>query len=143
MPTYQRAALFCAGLFLPLAVTLTGQPSTSVWDAIYTTSQASSGAGLYEAACADCHGPELEGGETAPALAGPDFRWAWNGLSVGDLFERIRISMPEGRPRSVTRVEKAAVLAFMLSENGFPSGNELLADKTDVLQAVRIDALQP
>jgi len=143
LPTYQRAALFCAGLFLPLAVTLTGQTPTSVWDAVYTTSQASTGADLYEATCANCHGPELEGGETAPALAGPDFRWAWNGLSVGDLFERIRISMPEGRPRSVTRVEKAAVLAFMLSENGFPSGNELLTDKTDVLQAVRIDALQP
>ena len=143
MLRYQRAALFCAGLFLPLAVTLTGQTPTSVWDAIYTTSQASTGAGLYEAACADCHGPELEGGETAPALAGPDFRWTWNGRSVGDLFERIRISMPEGRPRSMTRVEKAAVLAFMFSENGFPSGNGLLADETDVLQAVRIDALQP
>ena len=105
--------------------------------------QASTGAGLYETSCAECHGPELEGGETAPALAGPDFRWAWNGRSVGELFESIRISMPEGRPRSMTRTEKASVLAFMLSENGFPAGAEDLADETDLLETVRIDAVRP
>ena len=105
--------------------------------------QASTGAGLYETSCAECHGPELEGGETAPALAGPDFRWAWNGRSVGELFESIRISMLEGRPRNMTRTEKASVLAFMLSENELPAGTAELADETDLLEAFRIDAVRP
>ena len=130
-------------LYLLLVAPIIGQNLTSTWDAIYAADQASTGAGLYETSCAECHGPELEGGETAPALAGPDFRWAGNGRSVGELFESIRISMPEGRPRSMTRTQKASVLAFMLSENGFPAGTAELADETDLLEAFRIDAVRP
>ena len=140
---YQRTAISSVFLYLLLAEPVIGQNLTSTWDAIYAADQASTGAGLYETSCAECHGPELEGGETAPALAGPDFRWAWNGRSVGELFESIRISMPEGRPRSMTHTEKASVLAFMLSENGFPAGTAELADKTDLLEAFRIDAVRP
>ena len=130
-------------LYLLLVAPITGQNLTSTWDAIYAADQASTGAGLYETSCAECHGPELEGGETAPALAGPDFRWAWNGRSVGELFESIRISMLEGRPRNMTRTEKASVLAFMLSENELPAGTAELADETDLLEAFRIDSVRP
>ena len=140
---YQRTATSSVFLYLLLVAPIIGQNLTSTSDAIYAADQASTGAGLYETSCAECHGPELEGGETAPALAGPDFRWAWNGRSGGELFESIRISMPEGRPRSMTRTEKASVLAFMLSENGFPAGAEDLADETDLLETVRIDAVRP
>ena len=130
-------------LYLLLVAPIIGQNLASTWDAIYAADQASTGAGLYETSCAECHGPELEGGETAPALAGPDFRWAWNGRSGGELFESIRISMPEGRPRSMTRTQTASVLAFMLSENGFPAGTAELADETDLLETFRIDAVRP
>lgn len=140
---YQRTAISSIFLCLLLVTPITGQDLTSTWDAIYVADQAAKGAGLYETSCAECHGPELEGGETAPALAGPDFRWAWNGRSVGELFESIRISMPEGRPRSMTRTEKASVLAFMLSENGFPAGAAELANETDLLETFRIDAVRP
>ena len=140
---YQRTAISSIFLCLLLVAPITGQDLTSTWDAIYVEGQAAKGAGLYETSCAECHGPELEGGETAPALAGPDFRWAWNGRSVGELFESIRISMPEGRPRSMTRTEKASVLAFMLSENGFPAGAAELANETDLLETFRIDAVRP
>ena len=140
---YQRTAISSIFLCLLLVAPITGQDLTSTWDAIYVADQAAKGAGLYETSCAECHGPELEGGETAPALAGPDFRWAWNGRSVGELFESIRISMPEGRPRSMTRTEKASVLAFMLSENGFPAGAAELANETDLLETFRIDAVRP
>ena len=130
-------------LYLLLVAPIIGQNLASTWDAIYAADQASTGAGLYETSCAECHGPELEGGETAPALAGPDFRWAWNGRSVGELFESIRISMLEGRPRNMTRTEKASVLAFMLSENELPAGTAELADETDLLEAFRIDSVRP
>ena len=130
-------------LYLLLVAPIIGQNLTSTWDAIYVSEQASKGAGLHETSCAECHGPELEGGETAPALAGPDFRWAWNGRSLGELFESIRISMLEGRPRNMTRTEKASVLAFMLSENELPAGTAELADETDLLEAFRIDSVRP
>ena len=140
---YQRTATSSVFLYLLLVAPIIGQNLTSTSDAIYAADQASTGAGLYETSCAECHGPELEGGETAPALAGPDFRWAWNGRSGGELFESIRISIPERRPGSMTRTEKASVLVFMLSENGFPAGTAELADETDLLETFRIDAVRP
>lgn len=123
--------------------TLAAQEPRSVWSGVYTGAQAARGADLYERTCAECHGPELEGGETAPPLAGPDFRWAWNGLSVGDLFERLRISMPEGRPRSMSRTEKADVLAYMFEQNAFPAGDTELRARTESLRTIRIDAVEP
>ena len=121
----------------------TSQAPPSVWSGVYTAEQADRGAPLYEAECGECHGPSLEGGETAPALAGADFRWAWNGLSVGDLFERLRVSMPEGRPRALTRAQKVDVLAYMLRENAFPAGDTELPSRGSRLDAIAFEALQP
>ena len=73
-------------------------PAASVWAGVYTGEQANRGAVLYREACASCHGPTLLGGEMAPALVGTDFMSNWNGLTVGDLVERIRVSMPQNDP---------------------------------------------
>ena len=132
-----------AALFPLLSITITAQELRSVWSGIYTVAQAARGAEIYERTCAECHGPELEGGETAPPLAGPDFRWAWNGLSVADLFERLLISMPEGRPRSMSRAEKADVLAYMFEQNLFPPSETELHNRTELLRTIRIDAVEP
>ncbi|MCY4029133.1 MAG: c-type cytochrome [Acidobacteria bacterium] len=121
----------------------TTRAQLSVWSGVYTSEQADRGAPLYEAECGECHGPSLEGGETAPALAGADFRWAWNGLAVGDLFERLRVSMPEGRPRALTRAQKVDVLAYMLRENAFPAGDTELPSRGSRLDAIAFEALQP
>ena len=119
------------------------QSGRSIWDGVYTAEQADRGAQLYETWCAECHGGELEGGETAPALLGGEFMWAWNGLSVGDLFERLRISMPEGNPSDMSRSEKADVLAFLLFRNDVPSGDEVLVDRTARLRAIAFAAMRP
>ncbi|MCY3843673.1 MAG: c-type cytochrome [Acidobacteria bacterium] len=121
----------------------TTQTPLSVWSGVYTAEQADRGAPLYEVECGECHGPSLEGGETAPALAGADFRWAWNGLSVGDLFERLCVSMPEGRPRALTRAQKVDVLAYMLRENAFPAGDAELPSRGSRLDAIAFEALAP
>ena len=119
------------------------QSTRSIWDGVYTLEQAERGGPLYEAWCALCHGGGLEGGETAPSLLGGEFMWAWNGLSVGDLFERLRISMPEGNPSDMSRSQKADVLAFLLSRNYVPAGDEELADRTNRLRTISFDALRP
>ena len=130
-------------LSMLISTSVATQELRTVWSGVYTAAQAARGAALYERTCAECHGPELEGGETAPPLAGPDFRWTWNGLSVGDLFERLRISMPEGRPQSLSRREKADILAYMFEQNTFPIGNTELHDRTEPLRTIRIDAVEP
>ena len=46
----------------------------------------------------------------------------WNDLSVGDLFERIRISMPPSGPSGVTPAQKADIVAHIMNVNKFPAG---------------------
>ena len=78
-------------------------PPRSVWDGVYSQDQAQRGQALYNQHCMACHGGSLTGGEQAPPLAGGDFLSNWNGLTVGDLFERIRTTMPLNNPQSLNR----------------------------------------
>src|SRR5881396_3091380 len=105
----------------------------SQWDGIYTEAQAKRGEGFYSQYCASCHGPELTGGEMAPGLTGGEFRANWNDLSVGDLFERIRVSMPQNAPGSLSRQQDADILAFVLLKGGFPAGQAELPTQTEAL----------
>ena len=120
--------------------TNSAQPAQSVWDGIYTAEQAERGDSLYAKGCAECHGPDLAGDDMAPPLVGDDFLWDWNGLSVGDLFERLRVSMPDGDARSMTNQEKADVLAFVLLKNDFPVGETELANRTQALKPIAFEA---
>jgi len=116
------------------------QTTRSVWDGVYTAAQAKRGQELYAKECASCHGSDLTGGESAPALAGPGFLSNWTTLTVGDLFERTRISMPENNPGKLTRAQVADVTAYLLSANGFPEGKAELDKQTEVLKQIRIAA---
>ena len=120
-----------------------GNAKASVWDGVYTTGQAERGAPLYAERCSECHGEGLQGDDVSPPLIGGDFLWDWNGLSVGDLFERIVISMPEEDPRSMSAQQKADVLAFVLQRNEIPAGDAELASTKKELSPIRIDAVRP
>ncbi|HXF05781.1 MAG TPA: cytochrome c [Blastocatellia bacterium] len=120
-----------------------GQPSRSVWDGVYTEEQAKRGEALYQQECALCHLATLTGGESAPPLAGADFLSNWNGLTLGDLFERLRISMPPDQPDRLSRQQKIEILAYMLSVNKFPAGSRELPRETYALNQIRLDATKP
>ena len=122
---------------------VSARQAPSVWDGVYTAEQAQRGEPLYQQSCAECHGPDLSGGEMSPGLVGGEFVWNWNGLSVGDLFERLRVSMPQGEPGSVSRQEKADILAFLLAANDFPAGDTELANRTGRLAGITFLAQQP
>jgi mono/diheme cytochrome c family protein len=125
------------------ACLLAAQTTRSVWDGVYTAAQAERGAALYANYCASCHGSALTGGESAPPLTGGEFSSNWNGLTAGDLFERIRISMPADRPGRLTREQDADVLAFMLSVSQFPPGKTELEHQTEVLKQIRFESMRP
>ena len=118
---------------------LLAQSVRSVWDGVYTSEQAARGSALYSSRCASCHGTALTGGESAPPLAGGEFLSNWYGLTAGDLFDRIRISMPADRPGSLKRDEVADTLAFVLSMNQFPAGKTDLGRETEALKQIRIE----
>jgi mono/diheme cytochrome c family protein len=117
--------------------------SKSVWDGVYTEEQAKRGEPLYHKQCAACHGDALSGGESAPPLTGGAFLSNWNGLTLGDLFDRIRKTMPQNAPGKLSRQENADILAFALSVNKFPAGKMELSRQTEFLKGIRFDTMKP
>lgn len=126
-----------------LAALAAAQTNRSVWDGVYTEEQARHGQAVYTKECASCHGAELTGGEAAPPLTGIGFLANWNGLTMGDLFERMRVSMPQDDPTRVSRQQHADILAYLLRANRFPAGKAELDRQTEVLNLIKIDAEKP
>ncbi|HEX6162674.1 MAG TPA: cytochrome c [Vicinamibacterales bacterium] len=128
-----------AVIWLAGVTQFSAEQSKSVWDGVFTKEQADRGAAAYKSACSECHGGDLAGDGFAPALSGPDFMGNWNDLSVGDLFERVRISMPPSAPSSVTPAQKADILAHLMNANKFPVGKVELEPKTEALKDIKIE----
>jgi mono/diheme cytochrome c family protein len=114
----------------------------SVWEGAFTAAQAERGAGTYKTACSECHGGDLMGDGFAPALIGADFQSNWNDLSVGDFFERIRVSMPPSGPSGVPPAQKADIVAYILNMNKYPAGAGELEPKLEVLKGIKIEPKQ-
>jgi len=118
-------------------------PSRSVWDGVYTEEQAKRGEEAYRKECASCHGDTLVGGGGAAPLTGGTFLSNWNGLTVGDLFDRIRKTMPQGAVGKLTKQQDADVLAYVLSFNKFPTGKAELQKQLEFLKDIRFEATKP
>lgn len=115
----------------------------SVWQGVFTAEQAERGAGVYAQRCGACHGAALNGTGEAPALIGGEFVSHWDTMTVGDLYDRVRTTMPQNDPQSLTREEYADVLAFLLKNNGFPTGEKPLDRRSEVLATIGITAEKP
>jgi len=115
----------------------------SVWQGIYTPVQADRGGGVYAQRCGGCHGAALNGTGEAPPLIGGEFVSHWDTMTVGDLYDRVRTTMPQNDPQSMTREEYADVLAFLLKNNGFPAGAQPLDKRSEVLATIGITAEKP
>jgi cytochrome c len=125
------------------AVVLAAVQQLTVWDGIYTNQQADRGETLYADRCARCHGDGLQGIEAAPALVGPAFYANWDGESLDALFERMRASMPQDRPGSLTRAENTDLLAYMLRVGKYPSGTRRLDAQGGALTRIRVMMYRP
>jgi mono/diheme cytochrome c family protein len=105
-------------------------------EGVFSAAQATRGDAIYARSCANCHGQDLTGAGVAPALTGADFAVNWSDLSLGDLFERIRIGMPADKPGSLSRQDNADVLAFMLFKAGFPDAEAELPAQLELLKDI-------
>jgi len=132
-----------AALLVAAAVALAAQESRTVWDGVYNEEQSKRGEAVYAGMCANCHGAELEGIDMSPALSGGTFSSNWSELTVGDLAERIRISMPSDRPGTMTRAQVSDVTAFLLKANKFPTGTAELPQEVPFLRQIRILPQRP
>jgi alcohol dehydrogenase (cytochrome c) len=96
---------------------------TGTADHTFSASQAAQGKKIYtEQQCSLCHGANMLGSASAPALADSGFRTAWQGHSLGELFDCIKNTMPPGRAGALDDADYARLLAAILEANGVPSG---------------------
>jgi mono/diheme cytochrome c family protein len=126
-----------------LSTAALAQSTKSVWTGVYTAAQAANGEELYFAACARCHGDDLEGRERAPGLAGGTFGQRWDGATLKKLFERVEQMPPDDPGARLTPEKYAAVLAFVLSANDVPAGTAKLEADKDVLADITYTNQRP
>jgi cytochrome c len=129
--------LIAAGV---LTTGLIAQGNKSVWDGVYTEDQAKRGQPIYVRECGSCHSADLTGGESAPPLAGGQFMSNWDGLKASELFKRMKDSMPQNKPGSLSGQENADILAYMFQVNGFPSGKAELPRQPEALDSIALES---
>ena len=121
--------------------TVRAQGGKAAADGIYTDAQAKRGQTLYVDKCAPCHGDDLTGqAGIIPALTGDSFAMNWQDKSVGDLFDKISMTMPALEPGSLKPEQAADLIAHILSVSKFPAGAAELAPQLEALQQIRIGA---
>ena len=130
----------CAVLTAIWGLQITRAQGASLADGAYTEEQSKRGMELYKAQCASCHGDDLKGNEIIPGLTGDTFSGNWKGKTVGDLFEKINMTMPALDPGSLTPEQTSDLIAHMLSTAKYPAGKTALASSMDALQQIKIDA---
>jgi cytochrome c len=90
--------------------------------------QVAQGAELFAMHCAECHGAAGEGSDKAPAVVGPralpvnppeGAKLRKNPFyTAADLYQLIKVHMPNDAPGTLTDDEYAAIVAFVLKANG-------------------------
>jgi len=125
-------------LFLPA---LLGVQIATADEGLYTQAQARRALPVYLKQCSSCHGESFHGGESSPALVGPDFIARWNGRPLSDLFAKIRL-MPPNDPGRISGEQTSDVMAAILHANRLPAGEHELPFDEAQLSAMRIETPQ-
>ena len=73
----------------------------------------------YSRTCAACHGAELRGGETGPALIGAAFQQKWASVPATVLEAYTRGSMPPTNPGGLSAAVYASAVARIRATNGW------------------------
>jgi mono/diheme cytochrome c family protein len=118
------SAAFVLVLALALLKARTG--ASSRIDASYTAQQAAAGSRLYAVSCSRCHGIDQRHG-SAPPLVGPAIAGRW---PVKTLYAFVSKQMPADARGSLRPEAYAAIVAFLLRQNGHPAGRVPLTRAT-------------
>ena len=102
------------GLLIGLLISQAGiAQEKTVKDGVFTEAQVTSGQIVYDSQCKTCHNMQFY----------RDTLRSWNNQPLLYLWESIMGTMPADNPGSLMFEEYTDVIAYILSENGFPTGN--------------------
>jgi mono/diheme cytochrome c family protein len=137
----RSAVLAIAAAGALVAGVLKAQETRSVWTGVYTDAQAKRGETLYFDRCVRCHGATFMGGtDGAGALIGPTFNGNWNGVPLDQMLDRVRSTMPQDKPATLSRQQAADALAFIFSINKIPAGKDELPRQAEMLNLIQYKA---
>ena len=115
----------------------TAAPATSSADSGYFADRLSRGRDEFNSHCGTCHGEDLLGRAPAPALLGETFMLHWRNATLGDLLERVRATMPQGKAGSLDRPTYLDIVAYVLRENDtLSTGREIRDDPQTLKQTI-------
>jgi mono/diheme cytochrome c family protein len=117
------------------------ESARTVADGVYTDTQATRGAAVYDRACGGCHRADLGGGPNGPSLREERFARVFAGKDLKNLFTKIATTMPRGAPASLGENVYLDVVAHLLKENGFAAGSHELT--VDALDGIRVEPGRP
>ena len=102
------------GLLIGLLISQAGiAQEKTVKDGVFTEDQVTSGQIVYDSQCKTCHNMQFY----------RDTLRSWNNQPLLYLWESIMGTMPADNPGSLMFEEYTDVIAYILSENGFPTGD--------------------
>ncbi|MDX1563669.1 MAG: PQQ-binding-like beta-propeller repeat protein, partial [Gammaproteobacteria bacterium] len=107
-------------------------PERSVLDGVYRQTQADQGEQIFNQECLSCH-------EVANYI-GDNLLAKWGGGTLSDIYQDIALTMPPANPSGLTPVSYASIVAYFLSESGYPSSNATLPGDRFQLGSITIDS---
>ena len=115
-----------------VGVTVAAQDAQrTVRDRVFSVTQAARGERLFESICMNCH-------EIAEFTAAGAYLDDVEGKPLWETFEYVWAEMPEDEPASLNPEDYAAVLAYIFSIYGLPSGATDLPTDREALEAITI-----
>jgi mono/diheme cytochrome c family protein len=122
---------FVALACLALPGVLAAQSDTrTTQDGVFNEAQRARGESSFKETCAACH--------SSSQFKGDAFVKAWSGMTVFDLFDQLRTTMPNDNPGGLPPATYVDVVTYLLGLNGFPRGDKALPPDEDALKRVRI-----
>jgi len=121
-----------AGLAAAAVVTVAAQDARrTVRDRVFSATQAARGEQLFESICMNCH-------EIAEFTGAGAYLDDVEGKPLWETFEYVWAEMPEDEPASLNPEDYAAVLAYIFSIYGLPSGETDLPTDRESLETITI-----
>lgn len=108
----------------PIPVVTTAFQQKTVRDGVFTQAQVTSGQRVYDASCKTCHDMRFY----------RDTLRGWEGQPLLDFWNAVLGQMPADNPGSLLDAEYTEVIAYILSELGFPAGDTTLDPNNGMAQ---------
>jgi hypothetical protein len=126
------AVLGAAALGLAATWALTAQTAgRTIRDGVFSPAQAELGARVFGTICTNCH-------DITEFTGAGAYLEDVEGMPLWETFEFVSSEMPEDDPGSLSLEEYSAVLAYIFSVYGLPSGDAELAVDQQSLEAITI-----